>query len=56
MVGRRALGAPRRHVQVREGFRESRGCSRDTYQESYITECILIYEDKIWPDSILHVV
>ena len=30
-----------------EGFREGRRCSRDTYPESYITECILIYEDKI---------
>jgi len=30
-----------------EGFRESRRCSRDTYPESYITEYILIYEDKI---------
>ena len=30
-----------------EGFRESRRCSRDTYPESYITEYILIYEDKV---------
>ena len=29
-----------------EGFRESRRCSRDTCPESYITECILIYDDK----------
>jgi len=28
---------------MREGFRESRRCSRDTYPESYITE----YEDKL---------
>ena len=31
---------------MREGFRESRRCSRDTYPESYITEYILIYEDE----------
>ena len=30
----------------REGFRESKRCSRDTYPESYITEYILIYENK----------
>ena len=29
-----------------EGFRESRRCSRDTYPASYITEHILIYEDR----------
>ena len=29
-----------------EGYRESRRCSRDTYPESYITEYILIYEEK----------
>ena len=29
-----------------EGFRESRRCSRDAYPESYITEHILIYEEK----------
>jgi len=29
-----------------EEFRESRRCSRDTYPEPYITECILIYEEK----------
>ena len=28
-----------------EGYRESRRCSRDTYPESYITECILIHEE-----------
>ena len=28
-------------------YRESRRCSRDTYPESYITEYVLIYEDKI---------
>ena len=33
-------------TQCWEGFRESRRCSRDTCQESYITEYILIYEDK----------
>ena len=33
-------------LSFREGFRESRRCSKDTYPESYITECILIYEDK----------
>ena len=31
---------------MREGFRESRRCSRDTYPESYITKYILTYEDK----------
>jgi len=30
---------------LREGFRESRRCSRDTYPESYITKYILIYEE-----------
>ena len=29
-----------------EGFRESRRCSRDTYPESYITECTLAHEDE----------
>ena len=29
-----------------EGFRESRRCSRDTYPESYISENILIHEEK----------
>ena len=27
-------------------FRESRRCARETYPESYVTEYILIYEDK----------
>ena len=27
-------------------FHESRRCSRDTFQESYIAECTLIYEEK----------
>ena len=31
---------------IREGFRESRRCSRDTCPESYITEYILVYEEK----------
>ena len=29
-----------------KGFRESRRCSRDPFPESYITEYVLIYEDK----------
>ena len=32
------------HYFHREGFRESRRCSRDTYPESYVTEYILIHE------------
>ena len=32
---------------VREGLRESRRCSRDTYPDSCITEYILIYEDHL---------
>ena len=31
---------------MREGFRESRRCSRDTYLESYISEYNPIYKDK----------
>ena len=31
---------------IREGFRESTRCSRDTCPESYTTEYILIYEEE----------
>ena len=30
-----------------EGFHESRRCSRDTYPDSYVTEYIPIYENKL---------
>ena len=32
-------------MSPREGFRESRRCSRDTYPQSYIIEHALVYED-----------
>ena len=32
--------------RLREGFRESRKSSRDTYPESYITEYTLVYQDQ----------
>ena len=34
-------------VGIWGGFRESIRCSRDTYQESYITEYTSVYEDKL---------
>ena len=35
-------------VNLWEGCRESRRCSRDTYPESYISPSMLVYEDKMW--------